>query len=102
MKKRQQSQRAQKRTKVEATKPKEVLDFGEEEESTTKDVAHIYGHVKKDCEKKGRLHYFKFLVDPDSFAHSVENMFHFSFLIKDGRAGVVIGRDGQPYIYLRE
>lgn len=48
------------------------------------------------------MHYFKFLVDPESFAHSVENMFHFSFLIKDGRAGVIMGKDGQPYIYLRE
>ena len=85
-----------------ATKPKEVQNLTEEEESTTKDVSYIYSHVKEGCKKRGRLHYFKFLIDPDSYAHSVENMFHFSFLIKDGRAGVTMGKDGQPYIYIRE
>ncbi len=104
LKQRRQAQRVTKKdtVPVAATKPKEVKNFSDEEESTTKDVAYIYDHVKKTCEKKGRLHYFKFLIDPDSFAQSVENMFHFSFLIKDGRAGVMIGKDKQLYIYIRE
>ena len=69
--------------KETATKPKELSHFEEEEESTTKDVAHIFKHLKLACEEgKRRVHYFRFLVDPDSFAHTVENMFHFSFLIK--------------------
>ena len=87
---------------AKATKPKEVVNLEEEEESTTKDVARVLEALKKECEKKGRVHYFKFLVDPDSFAHTVENMFHFSFLVKDGRAGVTLGRDGQPYVFIRK
>ncbi len=104
LKQRRQAQRVKKKDSapVVAIKPKEVKNFADEEESTTKDVAYIYDHVKKACEKRGRLHYFKFLIDPDSFAQSVENMFHFSFLIKDGRAGVMIGKDKQLYIYIRE
>lgn len=96
-----QSQRKSK-VPVEATKPKEVQDLTDDEESTTKDVSYLYGFLKKACEAKGRLHYFKFLVDPDSFAHTVENMFHCAFLIKDGRVGIMMGQDGQPYLYLRK
>lgn len=85
-----------------ASKPKEVLNFTEEEESTTKDVQHIWRLATEVCTTKGRVGYFQFLVDPESFPHTVENMFHFSFLVKDGRMGVAMGRDGIPYIYLRK
>lgn len=69
----------------EATRPKELTNFEEETESTTKDVARILEYVKRACSKDGRVHYFTFLVDPDpnnGFSHTVENMFHFSFLVK--------------------
>lgn len=103
IKKRQANARRRKakETGVEA-KPKEVHDLKDEEESTTKDVQHIMNHVVKACRAKGRVGYFHFLVDPESFGQTVENMFHFSFLIKDGRVGVIMGREGIPYIYLRE
>lgn len=85
-----------------ATTPKEVKDLKDEEESTTKDVEHIMKLAVRGCRAKGRLGYFHFLVDPGSFSHTVENMFHFSFLIKDGRLGVTLGQDGVPYIYIRK
>ena len=87
---------------AKATKPKEIVNLEDEEESTTKDVARVLEALKKECERRGRVHYFKFLVDPNSFAHTVENMFHFAFLVKDGRAGVTLGRDGQPYVFIRK
>jgi len=31
------------------------------------------------------VEYFRFVLDPNCFGTSVENMFHFSFLVKDGR-----------------
>lgn len=91
-----------KEAKVAGTRPKEVLAMDEEEESTTKDVQHIFKHIARACRERGRVGYFQYLVDPDSFSHTVENMFHFSFLIKDGRMGVTIGGDGVPYIYIRK
>ena len=30
------------------------------------------------------ISYFNFVLDPQSFGKSVENMFHFSFLVKEG------------------
>lgn len=69
-----------------ASKPKELTVFEEEEESTTKDVAHIFEHLKIACRTADDhcVHYFRYLVDPNSFARSVENFFHFSFLVKVG------------------
>ncbi len=104
MKKRERKQRALK-DKQEASraavKPKEVKDLNEEEESTTKDVQHIMNQVRRVCKERGKIGYFHFLVDPRSFAKTVENMFHFAFLIKDGRVGVELDSDGLPNIYMR-
>jgi hypothetical protein len=86
-------------------RPRELSSLGEEAEveTTTRDVQHIFTLLKSVCNSSsdGRVHYFRFLIDPQSFSHSVENIFHFSFLIKEGRAGVVIGDDGQPYVFVR-
>lgn len=102
VKKRQTGVSRKKDKEAVATRPKQVHNVTEDEESTTKDVQHVFNHVAKACRVRGRVGYFEFLVDPQSFARTVENMFHFSFLIKDGRTGVCMGGDGVPYIYIRE
>jgi len=43
------------------------------------------------------LHYFRFAMSPTSFGDSVENMFHISFLIKEGKAKILL-LDGVPHI----
>ena len=41
------------------------------------------------------------IIDPDSLAKSVENLFHASFLIKEGRAGIrVKKKEDIPEIWL--
>ena len=90
LKKRARSARRKDQTATtEVNKPKEVTDFEEEEESTTKDVSHVFDCLKRACKRGERVHYFTFLVDPTSFAHTVENMFHFAFLIKVRERGLV-------------
>jgi len=39
------------------------------------------------------VNFFRLIIDPDSFGKSVENMFHASFLIKDGRAGIRVNKE---------
>ena len=106
---------------TETTRPVEVQQSGDGEEATTKDVHNLFKHLKAALDKspQKRVHYFKFLVHPTSFSQTVENIFHFSFLIKvcrymvhlmplviivytlpflqDGRAAVELVEE-QPYI----
>jgi len=45
------------------------------------------------------ISYFKFVLDPDCFGTSIENMFHVSFLVKEGKADIsVCGETGMPLI----
>ena len=90
-KQRQRLGRKKESSETTASKPRELTQFENEEESTTKDVAHLFYHLKRLCgDGRRRVHYFTCLVDPESFSHSVENMFHFAFLVKVGVSLMVL------------
>ncbi|UJR22490.1 hypothetical protein I4U23_025543 [Adineta vaga] len=69
------------------TRPEEVKEFNSElGEQTIKQIMHIKRclverYKSADCSP---IDYFEFVIDPASFAKTVENMFHVSFLIKEG------------------
>ncbi|CAF1369785.1 unnamed protein product [Adineta steineri] len=69
------------------TRPEEVKEFNSElGEQTIKQIMHIKRCLVKTyiSAKSSPIDYFEFVVDPSSFAKTVENMFHVSFLIKEG------------------
>lgn len=45
---------------------------------------------------------FKFLTNPSSFTQTVENIFEFSFIVKDGWAGIALDKDDLPAVYAVE
>ncbi|NWU64511.1 NSE4A protein, partial [Pterocles burchelli] len=70
------------------------------QEATEKEVERILGilqtHFRNDSDTP--ISFFDFVIDPHSFARTVENMFHVSFLIRDGLARSRLDDDGLPVI----
>jgi hypothetical protein len=48
--------------------------------------------------ENGGINYFRFVINPHSFEQSVENIFYFAFLIKDGYAAWDIDDNGEPMV----
>jgi hypothetical protein len=75
---------------AEKVVPETVTDTDKDRESeATKRVKQIE-QVLEEC---GKMNFWQFILDPESFSRSVENIFHFSFLIKDGRASLQTEND---------
>jgi len=89
---RKQRERKEKEKDKPATlvKPTElqstVLQPEEQDKETSKRVAVLNTALNK----VSSVDYFKLIYDPLSFTQTVENIFHFSFLIKDGQAELSI------------
>lgn len=48
------------------------------------------------------MNLFRFVINPNDFAQSVENIFYLSFLIRDGLCALEIDDNGEPIIFLCE
>ncbi|XP_060130777.1 non-structural maintenance of chromosomes element 4 homolog A [Zootoca vivipara] len=70
------------------------------EEATEKEVERILGLLQAYHREdpNNPISFLEFVTDPDSFARTVENMFHVSFLIRDGLAGIKLDQDKLPVI----
>ncbi|OLY83139.1 Non-structural maintenance of chromosome element 4 [Smittium mucronatum] len=69
------------------------LDFKRQVNETTKRVRQIHTLL----EQVGLVNLFEFVVNPESFSETVENIFYLSFLIRDGKASID-DESGQPMI----
>lgn len=71
------------------------------EQSTSHMVRTVYGVLD---EKSGysKVNFFRFFVNPHSFAQSVENLFYTSFLVRDGKLRIDTDAEGVPYVEIPE
>ncbi|KAI5475174.1 alpha-1,2-mannosyltransferase (Ktr4), glycosyltransferase family 15 protein [Pseudohyphozyma bogoriensis] len=92
--KKQRTQRAQhKPDESERIRPQEIDsgDVQKDPNEPTKMVAEISKILQQEAE--GGMPYLKFIINPDSFAQTVENMFYYAFLVKEGHAAIEIEDD---------
>uniref|UniRef100_A0A8D0BE30 Non-structural maintenance of chromosomes element 4 n=1 Tax=Salvator merianae TaxID=96440 RepID=A0A8D0BE30_SALMN len=70
------------------------------QEATEKEVERILGLLQAyyNDDPNAPISFLEFVTDPESFARTVENMFHVSFLIRDGLAGIKLDEDNLPVI----
>lgn len=76
-----------KNEQVSKKQPETIAKVNQEEDSIDDTVKFLYWSLNKEFNKNEEkpINYFTFVIDPNNFTHSVENMFHLSFLIRDGR-----------------
>ncbi|GAB1606864.1 EP300-interacting inhibitor of differentiation 3-like, partial [Argonauta hians] len=85
-----------------ATIPKQISKFGdiEKNEATTEEVERVLKCLRDyhNADRRQPICYFRFVVNPVSFGQTVENIFHVSFLVRDGLAKVYLDEDNLPVI----
>ncbi|KAJ3152357.1 nuclear protein [Geranomyces michiganensis] len=87
-KQRTQTRRVEKlvKNKQDLQKPQQLKegDIEKQQNETTELVMEI----SRCLHRVGRIPFFKFIINPESFSQTVENLFYLSFLIRDGRVSI--------------
>ncbi|KAK5853826.1 hypothetical protein PBY51_014950 [Eleginops maclovinus] len=86
---------------VKRMMPTQLKKMGDShQEATEKEVERILGYLKKyyQDDPTSPIFYYEFVIDPNSFSRTVENIFHTSFLIRDGLARMYLNSDRLPCI----
>ncbi|XP_045409025.1 EP300-interacting inhibitor of differentiation 3 [Lemur catta] len=76
------------------------LDLNSNQEATEKEVERILGLLQTYFRKypDTPVSYFEFVIDPNSFSRTVENIFYVSFIIRDGFARIRLDQDRLPIL----
>ncbi|XP_018024241.1 non-structural maintenance of chromosomes element 4 homolog A-like [Hyalella azteca] len=95
---RAQSQRVKDKEAVKTDLKK--VAFVQSEEMQTEEVSRIFGILKRRFRENGNrpLCFFSFIINPHSFVATIENVFHCSFLLRDGHALITSDADGLQLI----
>lgn len=100
-------QRKERKTRTQEVKEKQQKKTPESIANAKKDeqsVDEIVNQQRKALEEEYAnneyrpINYYRFIIDTNSFSATVENMFYFSFLIRNGAAALYIDENNQPVI----
>ncbi|KAL2082970.1 hypothetical protein ACEWY4_020743 [Coilia grayii] len=86
---------------VKRVMPTQLNKMGEShQEATEKEVERILGCLQSYFadDPESPISYYEFVIDPKSFSRTVENIFHTSFLVRDGLARLYLDDDKLPCI----
>ncbi|KAJ7258101.1 Nse4 C-terminal-domain-containing protein [Mycena haematopus] len=83
--------------KKDERRPQEIReeDIIRSENETTKNVIAVATALNR----VERINIFELVVNPESFAQSVENIFYLSFLIRDNKVAFEINDSGEPMVF---
>ena len=84
---------------LEKTRAVEAADVASKTEAETGKLVHLVVSSLERATARGPVEFWRFVVNPQSFGQSVENLFYVSFLVKDGQAKLNL-RDGTLFICL--
>ncbi|XP_026314385.1 EP300-interacting inhibitor of differentiation 3 [Hyposmocoma kahamanoa] len=89
------------RQQAAALKAPETVDKLERSEEGSEMVSRVNRFLNKTFKERGGtpLSYFHVVIDPDSFSRTIENIYHVSFLVRDGMVAVKLDDNyGLPFI----
>ncbi|KAJ8962310.1 hypothetical protein NQ318_018289 [Aromia moschata] len=85
---------------LQRKEPERVTNLDKEEESI-EEIVKVFNDVLNEKYMENNeepINYYDYIIDTDSFANTVENMFYFAFLIRDGKAQIDLNKEGKPII----
>ncbi|RCN26583.1 Nse4 protein, partial [Ancylostoma caninum] len=70
----------------------------DDEVSVALELDNVRKSLKRAWKEAPSVDFYSFVIDPEDFAKTVENMFYVSFLVKDGRVRLSVGETGLPVL----
>ena len=89
------------RVAAEKKEPEKVTNVAATEEGNDKAVQHVKKILRRAFRANNNkpISFFEFVLDPNFFHLTVENIFHLSFLLKNNNFAIRQENGGLPYIY---
>jgi len=84
-----------------ATKDTIMQEAEASDNQTEQLVKHVFKCLASAWKQGGKepVNFFKFVIDPESFGATIENLFHVSFLVKEGKVNISVDEGlGLPVI----
>ncbi|RVD84600.1 uncharacterized protein DFL_006341 [Arthrobotrys flagrans] len=74
--------------------------IAQNENSTTKNVVDIHTCLRDylDTVDEKIVGYFEFVINPESYGQTIENMFYLAFLVKEGKVAILESEDDMLYL----